>query len=105
MAFCPGFVGLELIRRESLIGSFTAALEVLQEALIALLAVQLPLAKQVQSQGPQQRAKLSVGALLIGVKKNVPFEYLAQVDPKLVRPAQALIIEQILQLGHINHLK
>ena len=105
MAFCSGFVGFELVRREGLIGTSTAALEVLQKALIALLAVQLPLAEQVQSQGPQQGAKLSVWALLIGVKKNVPFEYLAQVDPKLIRPAQSLIVEQILQLSHINHLK
>ena len=50
VAVRPVFVGLDLVRGKGLVGAFPAGGEILDEALIALGTILLPLAEQIKSQ-------------------------------------------------------
>jgi len=98
-------IRLDLLRGKGLVLAHACRLEILDEALVALGAVLLPLAEEVEGQGAQQGAELSVGTLFIFVQNHIGLENASKVHPELIWTAQSLIVQQVLQLGHVDDLQ
>lgn len=80
-------------------------IEVFAEDFITVCAVSLPSSEQEQREHAQQRTELSIRTMLIFIYDHICFEQFTELDPELERTGQPLVVEQVLQLGHVDHLE